>query len=351
MLRTMLAADGTIEVVRGRMSEERAGQILRFLSGKAALERAEAERRLTEVVCVLLDADGEVAGVNSADPQDVSLIGGRCFWVYRSLLLSRRSRAWDEMIDAAFAALEAEFDSAVSGPIGLCLVVDRAEMERRPEAIWPDTQLMLAGYLGDGRQVRIRYFEGAAIGPGLPDSPTVPEMRATRHVLEDRYAIAPIGEASGATLDDVLAFWNREGVVSAEEAQRRIHEVHLVAMERTEGVVGVSSAYLRRNSQLRMDLFYYRLYVTAAHRMSRLGALLAARGRDLLERRFVAGEDTRAGGILYEVENEGLKRHFNKALGLPWDFTFIGENKRGDHVRVHYFRGALAPAPRTDAAG
>ena len=46
---------------------------------------------------------------------------------------------------------------------------------------------------------------------------------------------------------------------------------------------------------------------------------------------------------IYEVENEGLKRHFDDALSLPTDFTFIGENQRGDHVRVHYFPGALAP--------
>jgi hypothetical protein len=44
---------------------------------------------------------------------------------------------------------------------------------------------------------------------------------------------------------------------------------------------------------------------------------------------------------IYEVENEGLKRHFDDAL--PTDFTFLGENQRGDHVRVHYLPGALAP--------
>ena len=38
-----------------------------------------------------------------------------------------------------------------------------------------------------------------------------------------------------------------------------------------------------------------------------------------------------------------VKRHFDDALWLPTDFTSIGENQRGDHVRVHYFPGALAP--------
>jgi hypothetical protein len=30
---------------------------------------------------------------------------------------------------------------------------------------------------------------------------------------------------------------------------------------------------------------------------------------------------------------------------MPTDFWYIGGNERGDHVRVHYFPGALAPAP------
>ena len=79
--------------------------------------------------------------------------------------------------------------------------------------------------------------------------------------------------------------------------------------------------------------------------MSTLAGSLAVHGREVLEERFVKGEDTRAGGIIYEVENPGLKSYFNKALWLPTDFTFIGENERGDHVRVHYFPGATVPPP------
>jgi hypothetical protein len=35
----------------------------------------------------------------------------------------------------------------------------------------------------------------------------------------------------------------------------------------------------------------------------------------------------------------------NKALWLPADFTFIGENELGAHVRVHWFPGARVPTP------
>lgn len=167
--------------------------------------------------------------------------------------------------------------------------------------------------------------------------------------LEDRYRIEPLAE-SAVGRDDVLALWEREGAVQPAEAQRRIEEVLLVGVERDQGVVGVSSAYLQRNEQLGMDLWYYRAFVARAHRMSSLAVLLAMIGRDLLECRFVTGLDPRAAGIVYEVENEGLKRNLNAALWLPTEFTFIGENARGDHVRVHYFPGALAPDPPQLAA-
>ena len=51
-----------------------------------------------------------------------------------------------------------------SGPVGLCLLISDPEvMRRRPEAVWPGVGMMYAGYLEDGRQVRIGYFEGARI--------------------------------------------------------------------------------------------------------------------------------------------------------------------------------------------
>jgi hypothetical protein len=79
--------------------------------------------------------------------------------------------------------------------------------------------------------------------------------------------------------------------------------------------------------------------------MNNLASRFAIDGRDHLERRFTSGEDTRGLGILYEIENELLKTYLNKGRWVPSDFTFIGENKRGDHVRVHYFDGAKVPPP------
>jgi hypothetical protein len=331
---------------RGPLDDARAAEVLEFLVANGGLNEETARRWLSELVCMAVE-DGQVVGVNAARPASVALIGGRLFWIHRCVLASHSEEHWNEMFNCAFEVLAREFEESGGPYIGLCVLVDDPdEIKRRPEAIWPKTELMYAGYLDDGRQVRLRYFWGAAIGPGLPESPSLDETRRHEYPLEERYRIVPLGDSPECTAEDVIRLWAREEALpDPEEAERRASEVSLVAADRDEGVVGVSSVYLQRSEQLRMDIWHYRTYVASAHRMSNLSAQLIFHNRDLMEQRFTNGEDTRAGGILFELENVGMKSYFNRALWLPADFTFIGETELGAHVRVHYFPGATVPAP------
>jgi hypothetical protein len=159
----MVRNPSTIEVVRGRLDRGRSDEVLAFWAAQSALPDTEAERRLPEVVC-LLRLDGALAGVSSVQAADVALIGGRRFWIYRHLLAAAAADRMPELIRATFNALEAEFDGSRGSPIGLCVLIgDPEERRRRPEAEWSDPRMIYAGYLGDGRQVRIAYFEHAEI--------------------------------------------------------------------------------------------------------------------------------------------------------------------------------------------
>ena len=335
----------TISSARGELDDARADAILEFLSREANLNEETTRRWLSEVVCLAVE-DGQMVGVGAAHPASVALIGGRAFWLYRSVLAPSSGERWSDLFNCAFDVLSEEF-ALDEKYIGVCVLVeDLGAIRRHPEAVWPETELMFAGYLDDGRQVRLRYFWGAAIAPGLPNSPSLDETRTHEYPLEDRYRILSLKDTSEIGPEDVIRFWEREGALpEPEEARRRVEEVELVAVDRDDGVVGISTLYLARNAQLRMDLWHYRTFVAEAHRMSNLAAQLIFRNRDRLEDRFVRGVDTRAGGMLFELEHEGMKAYFNKALWLPADFTFISENEFGDHVRVHYFPGATVPVP------
>jgi hypothetical protein len=155
--------DWTIVVARGRLDWQEAEEIVTFWTSSGRLGEAAARARLPEVVCLLRDKDGAVAGVNSVYETELPLVGGRRFWIYRAADEGIPAATRDGMLTAAFDALLAEFDPA--GPVGLCVLVeDRAERRRRPEAVWHEPRMFYAGYLDDGRQVRVAYFPEARIG-------------------------------------------------------------------------------------------------------------------------------------------------------------------------------------------
>jgi hypothetical protein len=339
-----------VSVVTGRPDASRTEAILAFLSQSAELNEEAAQRWLEETVAVALDGE-EITGLAAVRPASISLISDRRFWVYRSVLAEDSDALWSRLFTEAFESLAGDLAETPGTPLGLCVLVDDPDqMERRPEAVWPDDELMFAGWLDDGRQLRLRYFWGAAIAPGLAESPPLDATAEGEYPLEERYRIEPLGET--VTADDVLAFWAGEGAVpDPEEARRRVHEVRLVGVEQEQGLAGVSTLYLRRNPQLRMDLWHHRLFIGRAHRHSNLATQLFVRSRVLMDELFISGEDTRAQGMIIEVENPGLKLYFNKALWLPANFTFIGESEIGAHVRVHYFPGARVPLPASSPSG
>ncbi|MDX6235088.1 MAG: hypothetical protein QOH68_4255 [Nocardioidaceae bacterium] len=324
----------SVEVVRGRLTEAVSDELGGFWTEHRVLDAATARRRVDEVIALLRDPNGRVIGVNSVTAADVPLVANRRFWLYRRFLApGAPDDAEEALLATAYDVLDEEPDLPERPPRGLCVVVaDPAILRRFPEAVWPGTQLLFVGYTATGAQVRIRYFERDW---SVSDGTTL-DPRFERHVLGESDSIGP---------DEVKAFWRREGALSPEEAARRIAEVLHVVTEVGGPVVGVSSAYLQANRQLGLNFWHYRTFVAPEHRKSSIAAHLALNGRELLEQRFAAGVAATAAGILLEIENEGLKRHMSGGLWPTTGFTFVGENTRGDHVRVRYFPGVLAPPP------
>lgn len=157
--------------------------------------------------------------------------------------------------------------------------------------------------------------------------------------LDEAYRVERFADSDVAP-QDVIDMWVREDAMPREEAERRVGEVHMVATTPSEGVVGVTTAYLAPNAQLGREMWHQRAFIAAAHRQSALGINMFCEGRDDLSHAYETGRDRRAPGILMEVENEGLKSRYPHAVWYMVWFTFIGLNAKGDHVRVHWFPGA-----------
>lgn len=279
--------------------------------------------------------------MSSLRDETIPLVGRR-FWVYPAPSADLDA----EEFNRTFEALQKDFEPGGAGPVGLGVMVSNRElMERRPEAVWPETELLFAGYTPEGEQVRIRYFWGATIGPGLPDSPSLDAAIAQDTPLEAHYRIEPLAESDAVGPEDVIALWEREGVLPGPMARERVKQVNLVAIGGEREVAGVSTVYLEHNQQLRMDLWHYRTFVGSAHRHTNVARHLISGNRDLLQSRFAGGEDTRAPGMIFALEHVGMQRHLNTALWAHSRFVFIGEDHHGWHVRVYYFPGARVPLP------
>jgi hypothetical protein len=182
----------------------------------------------------------------------------------------------------------------------------------------------------------------------MPDPP--PDLERP---LEGGYLIREFAQQEAVTQEDVIGLWTREAGLPEEVARRRLVEILMVATDAQGSLAGVSTAYLQYTEQLRAEMWYFRAFVASAFRKSNIAIQLVRAGSDVLRQRFVSGEDRRGLGVLFEVENpvlmrrgqSGLSRYNAAALWPAVNFMFIGENARGNHVRVRYFPGAVAPEP------
>ena len=347
----MPGTEATIEVVLGRVNGDLADEVLSFRRDRAEAKEAFDREELPRTVCVARDEAGAIVGVSSVragTPRPPA----RAIWVYRDDLRDGWESARPQLFTATFDALEAEFDPDQPTPLGLCrLPSDPAEIASRPEAIWPEEGLIFGGHLTDGRQVRIRWFWDAPAEAGLPNSMKLDQALAMDWSIDERYRVEPFG-GDTETANQILALWEREGAVRPDaEARRRVHEALNVVIDRDEGVIALSTAYVRRNSQLDLDLWYFRTFVAAEHRNTHIATQLTMHNRDLLEQRFLNGEDTQAAGVAFELENQGMRKYINTAIWQPVDFIYIGDTDRGVPIRVHYFPGARVPSPPATGPG
>ena len=79
--------------------------------------------------------------VDTLSEESVPLVERR-FWIYPGASAGDSGGFDAQAFNSAFDALSQQFEQSASGPLGLCVMADPAEMEVGPEAVWPDTELI-----------------------------------------------------------------------------------------------------------------------------------------------------------------------------------------------------------------
>lgn len=163
--------------------------------------------------------------------------------------------------------------------------------------------------------------------------------------LADGFEVALLADTPAVTNEDVLALWAAGGAVPADEALRRVHEVVCVATRDGAEAVGVSTAALRRVPSFGADFWCVRVFVADDARLGYVAMQLLHQTRLHLTDRHESGADTRAVGVLIDVQNDGLVARRTRAVWRRMQMTYVGDSQDGGHVRVHYFPGARIPPP------
>ncbi|MBC7474750.1 MAG: hypothetical protein H7263_10705 [Candidatus Sericytochromatia bacterium] len=143
---------------------------------------------------------------------------------------------------------------------------------------------------------------------------------------------------------DVIDLWINENVFPKEIAEQRAKQlVFIVREESSNEVIGVSTSYIKQIPTINNNYFYYyRTYVSNNYRGHKLARLIMINTRELFNKLFLEGKETKAIGIFLEVENEALKKRIKAHWEYPnFIFTFIGTIPNGSHIRITYFDNAL----------
>ncbi|MCP4426250.1 MAG: hypothetical protein GY803_17300 [Chloroflexi bacterium] len=140
--------------------------------------------------------------------------------------------------------------------------------------------------------------------------------------------------------NEIIQFWLEHGaLVARQQAGERVDQVIFVVRDQSDQIVAVNTAYQQYNQQLRNHFYYYRAFVSEPHRQSDLAAQLTLTACDYFNQQFLAGRNPQLIGVFTVIESAILRKHGTQAV---WRNTliYIGQDSRGNHLRVFYFDGA-----------
>lgn len=151
-------------------------------------------------------------------------------------------------------------------------------------------------------------------------------------------------KVSGVIAAELSALWKREGAITEDlEISSRLREVVYIIVDTTTGqVVGVSTAVKKKVVALNGNFLYeFRCYIGEAYRIAGLDVKLSRLTFDFLAQ-LASDDPEKPVGIFTVLSNAYLKLHpvWRRAVWPEIDMHFIGYNKSGDPIRVHYFKGA-----------
>jgi hypothetical protein len=122
-------------------------------------------QRSKEIVYVIRDEAGEVGGVSTVRPVQLKFLNDNHFYEFRCFIAPTfRAPGMDTLLAVKTKLFLQEQEGSASKIKGILMIIENESIkQQRTKAVWPESEMVFAGYTADGRHVRVGYFKGARI--------------------------------------------------------------------------------------------------------------------------------------------------------------------------------------------
>ncbi|MEP6483740.1 MAG: hypothetical protein ABJB01_04770 [Rudaea sp.] len=172
------------------------------------------------------------------------------------------------------------------------------------------------------------------------------DAESSRPTAQPRFKLVTHWQEPAGDIDTaVLAFWQREGALSADiKADERLRQVILHAETADGEVAGVCTAITMTLPRLGQPMYYYRCFIGKQWRKTRLVNTLLLGACEVLEA-YARANDYPCIGVLLELENSRFGQTLQRPIWHATKFVYIGKSQRNLDLRVRYFAGARLKGP------
>lgn len=142
--------------------------------------------------------------------------------------------------------------------------------------------------------------------------------------------------------EEIVAFWEVNRMLPPEaDPKERAMQAVLVVRNLAGEIVGITTADFVQFKQLNNNLFYlFRMAVVPQFRVPGIESKLIVDTRDILEAYAAKATENKCIGVLTFAENPQVIANRTWAVWPASKMVFIGNDAKGRHIRVYYFKGA-----------
>lgn len=145
---------------------------------------------------------------------------------------------------------------------------------------------------------------------------------------------------------EIAAFWLTEKALKSEDiARQRAKQAVCIARNADGDLIAICTVRAKLMPKLRQRMYFYRTFVGAQHRNSKLVYPMLLKAREALQAYTLALPQPECVGMVIEFENKALGQHYRIAHDAQSRFTFIGFSPKGLDQRVSYFDGVQLQTP------